>query len=81
MANLDYPDIQEKSRSTKGTKEPQAVTPLNLELFGGETFGYCDAETGVCTVPPPTGRTGPVENRPQPEEAKHPKDLKEAPTE
>lgn len=36
-------------------KETKKAAPLKIELFGGDTVGFCDPETGECTVPNPVG--------------------------
>lgn len=41
---------KECDANTGATKK---ATPLKLEFLDGDTLGFCDAETGICTVPNP----------------------------
>lgn len=38
------------------TGEKKAAAPLKLEFLDGDTMGFCDAETGICTVPNSAGK-------------------------
>lgn len=42
-----------KKTNAEATKERSTEAPFKLELFDSDTVGFCDAETGVCTVPQP----------------------------
>lgn len=39
------------------TNEKKKAAPLKLEFFDDDAIGFCDAETGVCTVPTPAAKS------------------------
>lgn len=45
-----------KARDVK-IGEKKKAEPLKLEFFADDAIGFCDAETGVCTVPTPAAKS------------------------
>lgn len=56
-AHARQPSIDETAGATAASKpstnELWQGAPPKLEMFDGDTVGFCDPETGVCAVPRP----------------------------
>ena len=81
MAKTDEAHTSKTNKCKTGTNEQGAngtssnettkEAPIKLELFDGDTIGFCDAETGVCAVPAPVGAASAPDGQRQPTADEH----------